>query len=231
VSELSPKAASLVRAGRTALRPTAADRDRIAGALRARLGDAALPLETGAATSLVAESAWAKIAGIGATIGIAGGVAFVALHGSEPTPNRGPLHQLDLATAAQVEPSVRPPAAPSEPTPLGARTTSAATESGTAPSARRAGDKLAQEVAILSRATTELRAGRAGNALKALEEHQRKFPNGLLTEERRAARVQALCALGRRSEAQPELERLTRTAPQSPNTVRAKQICNAEKAR
>jgi hypothetical protein len=227
VSELSPKAAALVHAGRTALRPSSADRDRIAGALRARLGDAALPLEAGIPTSLTAKSAWAKIAGLGAAIGIAGGAAFVTLHGSAPAPNRGPLHQLDLATAAQVEPSALPPATPIEPTPLAAQA-SATSDSNAAPSARRAGDKLAQEVVILSRATTELRAGRAASALKALEEHQRKFPNGLLTEERRAARVQALCALGRRSEAQPELDRLTRTAPQSLNTVRAKQICGAE---
>jgi hypothetical protein len=63
--------------------------------------------------------------------------------------------------------------------------------------AKRATDRLAQEVAILSRATSELHAGRPANALKAIDEHARKFPNGLLVEERRAARTQALCALGR----------------------------------
>jgi len=91
-----------------------------------------------------------------------------------------------------------------------------------APSVRPAQDRLAQEVALLARATSDLHAGRAANALKVLDEYQRQFPKGLLTEERRAARAQALCALGRQSEAQAELARL---APQSPAAARAKQVC------
>jgi len=84
---------------------------------------------------------------------------------------------------------------------------------------------LGEEVAILARATGELHAGHAANALRAVEEHQRRFPNGLLLQERRSARVQALCALGRRSEAQPEIDRLSRVAPQSPSTLTAKRAC------
>jgi hypothetical protein len=79
-------------------------------------------------------------------------------------------------------------------------------------------------VVLLSRATTALRAGRAVEALKALDEHQSRFPRGALGEERRAAKAQALCSLGRMSEGRAELARL---APESPALARAKQVCDS----
>jgi hypothetical protein len=88
-------------------------------------------------------------------------------------------------------------------------------------------DRLAQEVAILSRAGTELHSGRAAAALRALDEHQKKFPAGLLTQERTAARIQALCALGRMTEADAELARLARSSPESPHEARARQACGS----
>src|SRR6185369_7565739 len=88
-------------------------------------------------------------------------------------------------------------------------------------------DRLAEEVALLSRATSALRAGRAAEALKFLDEHQRKFPKGVLGVERRGARAQALCALKRVGEGRAELARL---APQSPAAGRAKQVCDAASA-
>ena len=88
-------------------------------------------------------------------------------------------------------------------------------------------DRLAAEVALLSRATRDLRAGRPAEALKALDEYRRKFPKGLLGEEQRAGRAQALCALGRFDEAN---EKLAALAPQSPLAVQAKQFCDARLA-
>jgi hypothetical protein len=88
----------------------------------------------------------------------------------------------------------------------------------------RARDRLAEEVALLSRATKALRAGRAAEALRALDEHQSKFPRGALSEERRAAKAEALCSLGRVREGRAELGRL---APQSPAAARAKQVCDS----
>lgn len=61
VTEMSPKAAALLRAGRDALCPCAVDRDRVAAALRARLGEAVLPLETQASTSLFVRSVWTSL--------------------------------------------------------------------------------------------------------------------------------------------------------------------------
>jgi hypothetical protein len=86
-------------------------------------------------------------------------------------------------------------------------------------------DRLAEEVELLSRATVELRTGNAHGALEALEEHQRKFPMGTLTEERRAAMALALCALARVREGRAQLAAL---APNSPAVARAQQACGSD---
>lgn len=78
---------------------------------------------------------------------------------------------------------------------------------------------------MLSRATTQLRAGQAAKALRALDEHQRRFPAGALTEDRRAAKAQALCLSGQVAKGRAELKLLL---PQSPGAARAKEVCGAE---
>ena len=80
-----------------------------------------------------------------------------------------------------------------------------------------------KRVAILSRASAELRSGRPAAALAALADHQKRFPSGVLAEERTGARIQALCALGRTTEAKAELARLARTSPSSPYESRARE--------
>jgi len=222
VTDLSSRAAALVRAGRGAMRPSAADRERVSAALRACLGDGALPLEVGASTSLFYRSGWTKVCAVGAALGIVGGAAFLMLRGS------GSAQSLVPRAAEVSEPRLEAtqPVVPPRATASLSVEPKAGLEASTASEpVRRPSDRLAQEVAILSRATSELHAGRAASALRAIDEHQRKFPSGLLADERPAARVQALCALGRRAEPAPELERLTRRAPQSPNTLRAKKLC------
>jgi hypothetical protein len=88
---------------------------------------------------------------------------------------------------------------------------------------------LAEEVALLSRAETELRAGRPAKALLALSEHQRKFPRGALSEERTAARIQALCALERTDEANAQLKQLLHISPNSAHEERARQACRGSR--
>jgi hypothetical protein len=89
------------------------------------------------------------------------------------------------------------------------------------------GDSLAQEVAILSRASAKLHGGQPAAALGVLAEHQRRFPRGVLAQERIAARVQALCALGRVGEAKSELRRLSKVSPNSPHEARARKACGS----
>jgi hypothetical protein len=80
---------------------------------------------------------------------------------------------------------------------------------------------------ILSRAEGDLHRGQAALALRGLNEHQRRFPDGALSVERRAARARALCALGRVSEAKGELARLSRVARGSQLEARAREACGA----
>jgi hypothetical protein len=96
-----------------------------------------------------------------------------------------------------------------------------------APAAPRSADNLAEEVALLSQASADLHAGRPAAALAVLDEHRRKFPHGALVQERTSARVQALCALGWMSDAQAELARLSRMAPNSPHLARARKACGS----
>lgn len=222
MNNLSPAAEALVRAGARAALPSAADRARLSEALQAQLGEAAMLGGAGAAaTKSAVGAAWVKVCA--ATLGVgllAGGAALMSPPKTEPT----------VVPPARLAPAPRPVAAPlaeSKPVAATEKVDRAPKDPATvAPALRRPADRLAQEVALLSRATSALRSGRADEALKALAEHQRQFPKGMLSEERRAARAQALCTLGRHGEARADLATLAKTAPQSPQAARARQACS-----
>jgi TolA-binding protein len=216
---LTPEAAELVRAGREALRPSDADRERVLGALLPRLGGG--PGAEGANTPSTAPAAAggtiAKAIAALVLISVAGAGLFFALR-KEPPPTR-PIATAPVASA--------PVPAPVEPVPERAPSVAPRTEPAEkrAPVAPSPADSLGREVAILSQASAELHAGRPAAALKALDEHRQKFPRGVLAQERSSARIQALCALGRIEEAQAELARLARTSPKSPHVARARKAC------
>jgi hypothetical protein len=79
---------------------------------------------------------------------------------------------------------------------------------------------------VESGAAAELR--RPDEALRTLGEHERRFPGGALAEERLAARIQSLCALGRISEAKSDLARLARACPRSAQVDRARRFCGID---
>ena len=76
------------------------------------------------------------------------------------------------------------PTAPRETTP--ARASSAPAE----------GTTLAEELRLTTAARKALAAGDPSSALRALDEHERRFPNGQLAQERDSVRIQALVADG-----------------------------------
>jgi hypothetical protein len=80
---------------------------------------------------------------------------------------------------------------------------------------------IAAELALVDRARERVRSDDAAGALRALDEHDRDFPNGAFALEARVLRVHALVRLGRRAEAEaaarPVLE-------QAPSSVYAKQV-------
>jgi hypothetical protein len=225
MSELGKDAQAVVSAGRGLLGPNTADRERIARALRERLDGFEAPSGGALALTNVATGFAKKgLALVGAVLVVGGVVvsssgtrlASVA-HGSSPA-------RLTVPAAPRVEatsPSTLP-AVEATSTPLAVEAPPSDSPSA---GARRRSDRLAEEVAILSRAETEFHAGHPARALQVLEEHRRKFPNGALVQERIAARVHALCALGRTTEAESDLARLERVSPRSLQEGRAREAC------
>jgi hypothetical protein len=84
---------------------------------------------------------------------------------------------------------------------------------------------VAAEVRLLSEAHAAMRGGDAERALVLLEEHARRYPKGALGEERDAAKIAALCALGRVAEARQAADRFLRAAPLSPHAGPIRASC------
>jgi RNA polymerase sigma-70 factor (ECF subfamily) len=70
-----------------------------------------------------------------------------------------------------------------------------------------------------------LHAGDAARALALFDQHARTYPNGLLSEERAAERVLALCDLGRHAEARLGAGEFLRQYPRSPLAARLRESC------
>jgi len=220
MAEMSSGAEKLVEAGRAALKPTDADRERVFAALVPRLGgDLGASSANAAAKAGVAKATLFKLSAALVGLGLVGGGLYLGTR-PEPPPPAGPVVPAPVKAAPAPEAPVAP--APENAAPVSPREEPAAKRT---PASSRSADSLAEEVAILSRASAELRAGRPAAALSALEEHQRAFPSGALAQERSAARIQALCALGRKKEAESELTRFARTSPHSPHVARARKAC------
>lgn len=86
-------------------------------------------------------------------------------------------------------------------------------------------ESLADEVALLRQSEQELRRGDASSALVTLDLHARRHPAGVLTQERLAARVFVLCALGRTDEASRAADSFLSANPTSPHASRVRSSC------
>ncbi len=87
------------------------------------------------------------------------------------------------------------------------------------------GPDVAGEIALLNEAQRALASGQADRALQILDRHAREFPRGSLAEERAAARIIALCALGRVTAARAETAAFVRQSPESPLVERVRAAC------
>ncbi len=226
MSTLSREARALVAAGKSELLPTQVDRSRVTLLLSRQLGAAGLVLSAPAkAVPALAAGKVRRILTIVGTLGVVGltGFAYFSRNGAHVpvAPNAGqplPTQQYSGVPEQEAARTVSPPVAEAtstDPVKIGAP----------ARTAKASHDSLGEEVQILSRAERELHNGRPALALKALDEHQRRFSSGALAQERSAARIQALCALGRTSEAKAESVKLMRISPKSPQAAQAKLPC------
>lgn len=126
----------------------------------------------------------------------------------EPTTARGGLH--GGATG-----SVRRPAPDDASTPLDA----------SAPDDASAGSTLAAENRLLAQARAALIEGEPSRALGRLDEHARRFPDGVLSEERQALRAVALCEAGREAEGDAAARAFLRAHPQAALAERVRSAC------
>ena len=126
---------------------------------------------------------------------------------------------------------------PSERTPTGLRPSArpppmasvATAPAGSTRAATSPGD-VAAEVRLLGDAQSAMRAGEAERALLLFDEHARRYPKGALGEERDAARIGALCALGRIPEAREATDRFLQAAPMSPHAGPLRASCGGSPA-
>jgi hypothetical protein len=202
MSELDPESRELFRAARNALRPSATDRLRIRDALRWRITGISHVPTPGSATSAGSGLGWLSFSALAAAV-VVGGV-LLAPRSPEAPSVPSLLRSAEAPVTAPARAVAPAPLSSAAPTPTRAPTPEVRSSAKPRPS-----DSLAQEVALLSRAETELHAGRFSAALQLLNAHQKTFPRGLLRQERVAARIQALCGLGRVKEANADLARVT----------------------
>ena len=227
---LDPELQSLVDAERTEVEPTLAERQRVAKSLAARVGGgfgtALGLLSTNAAGAAAASSSVGLALKVSLALLLVGGAALVAVpRGAQQ--EAPPAQALSMPPAAshavpprqaEAAPSVSPlePAAKADDAP-------GPVKPGAAPA--HALPPLAEEARLLKQAQQALRAGQPQAALAALAEHQRRFPRGQLALERSAARVTALCALGRTPEALSAARAFLQQHPQSGLSQQVRASC------
>jgi hypothetical protein len=258
---LDSELARMIQATRASDGPVPEDRARIGKQLAARLGDPALlaaiaaaPAALSAGKAVAATGAagsallgGAKVAGV--VILVAGVVVAV------PQSRRVILRALGAMPATEVKlerpaPAQQPPSAPA-PEPVLAEAPVQAEVSAMAPApVARSGARsamsgprprtassvppvatLQREAKLLQQAQQALRDGRPALALATLGEHDREFGPGALHEEAQAARVMALCALGRPDEAAEVARVFLRQSPRSPLAAQVRGSCAVEAKR
>ena len=87
---------------------------------------------------------------------------------------------------------------------------------------------LDREIALLRDAREALRRGQADRALEVLDESARRFPGGVLSEDRAAERVFVLCALGRMDDARVDATRFLADHPRSSYAAAVNASCGGK---
>jgi hypothetical protein len=185
------------------------------------------PPRSGQLSSVLKLFAWVTIAGCI--------IAAVWMRWSNDAPPRG----VPSAAAATAVHSLPPPPSPSLPTGVNAATTASSDvptldvwalpsvmpSSKRTPSTLRSPRSLEEETRLLRAAARAQQAGDGDGSLAILSEHEARFPDGVLRDERTVAKIAALCALGRKETASSEARRFLRGRERSPLTLRVEASC------
>jgi hypothetical protein len=88
---------------------------------------------------------------------------------------------------------------------------------------------IAEETLLLGKAQVALRQGQPRVALELLDQYRTDYPRGVLQEEATAARVVALCALGRSADGRRWADEFERLYPKSLLLGRVRTACAADR--
>lgn len=228
-SELGPDARSLLDAARDAHDPTAADRTRVKGKVAARIGAAAF----GTTIAVTATSSTARTAakvGIAAAVGgalLLAGFWWKSSH--EPVATTPVENKPAVAATAPAPPPVVTDTTPAIPVESLAPVPTVAEKKVVAPAPAQADPQstLDAELALLTSAKKAINDSDPTRSLAILDEHQRKYPDGILAEERASTRVFALCAANRTAEAKTSAQDFLAKYPRSPSAPRVRASCGA----
>jgi hypothetical protein len=181
---------------------------------------------TAASTATTALLKWIGVGVLGGMVtvgtvavvqpGVANERAQVASKGFAPEATRKAAVARQITTAeappqpaappADEAPSARPSAAPADPPHASAK------------------PSLADEVAALDVAREALAAGDAGRTLRALDQHDQRFPGGMLGPEAMVLRIEALILRGDRASAARLGEAFLAAHPRSPHASRLRSL-------
>jgi len=87
------------------------------------------------------------------------------------------------------------------------------------------GSALSVEARALAEVQKALKEGQNAEALRLVEEQRRQFPHGELQPERDAAKIVALCAVGRVADARAAAQIFLSSSPRSPFAARIRASC------
>ncbi|HKP58151.1 MAG TPA: hypothetical protein VJV78_15570 [Polyangiales bacterium] len=91
------------------------------------------------------------------------------------------------------------------------------------------GSSLSEEARLIAQAERARNSGNPGRALALLEEHARTYAQGALAQERDAARVLVLCALGRTRDARESRKLFLRDWANSTLAARVRSACKGSR--
>ncbi len=204
--------AALLGSARRGLTPTADDRARSAAALSAQLAAATIPKAIGAKglSAALKGLAGGKLAGLASLAAIAtvGAVSVSVAVSVARAPTTQPTQPTETAQQTMTTPapvvaktasnSEREPAPATAPEPLASGTPAPKVSipsavAPTTPPTAATPVNIAEETRLVRGAETALRQGNSAEALALLAEHARRFPQGVLAEEREGERAIATC--------------------------------------
>ena len=219
---LGEEAQALIEATLDAYEPTASNRAQVRWGVDRRLSSRPVVGVSLRHRRVLVALAAAAIVLVG--VGVAGAFAWRVTAGDSERAEPVPARKVARMRSAQagLKPTLRDgetePSSPEPPAPVASaprRVSRATSPSG----------DLAAETALIARAQAATNRGEGEEALRLLEQYDRRFSQGALAEERAAAHVFALCSSGQRGMARDEAARFLARWPRSPQAARVRSAC------